>query len=331
MQIIQIFVFLLSTNSAESWSGIVTDGWFGGNTQLYVPGNPPINTPNVDFGLSHLNRQAAVMLNGRAYFIGGCCSRTNAVTIFNPSTNTSTNGVPLNVARDGHMATVVGDTIIVCGGFNSGYLALCEQYNPTTQKWNMITSLPTPSAFFTMATLNNHAYTFGGSETRCGSAPTVYMFDGQNWVSRASFVGLPYWSNAGVVLDADRALICGGFPYRGGLCNTSVSDCHIYSASSDSWTQAAPMAQIRCYHSMVMFEGKRSKTVLKSCNNKITGQIYIFGGSCGSSTTVELYSPTTGGQILPTNIVGDNSMAAVSIGKSNVTNLCKESYTRTLN
>jgi hypothetical protein len=43
-------------------------------------------------------------------------------------------------------------------------------------------------------------------------------------------------------------------------------------------------------------------------------------------TTVELYSPTTGGQILPTEIVGDAFMAAVSIGKSNVTNLCEDPY-----
>jgi hypothetical protein len=72
---------------------------------------------------------------------------------------------------------------------------------------------------------------------------------------------------------------------------------------------------------------------LKSCNNKITDQIYILGsGYCGHDiTTVELYSPSTGGQILPTKIVGDYNMAAVSIGKSNVINLCEESYTRTLN
>jgi hypothetical protein len=57
-------------------------------------------------------------------------------------------------------------------------------------------------------------------------------------------------------LDADRALICGGRAYKEGSCPW-VSDCFIYSASSNSWTQAASMAKIRCYHSMVMFEGER--------------------------------------------------------------------------
>jgi hypothetical protein len=76
------------------------------------------------------------------------------------------------------------------------------------------------------------------------------------------------------------------------------------------------------------------KTSLKSCNNKITDQIYIFGSTseCGDdSSTVELYSPLTGGQILPTKIVGDWNMAAVAIGKSNVTNLYENPYIRTLN
>jgi hypothetical protein len=264
MQIIQIFVLLLSTNNVvESWSGIVLDWPYGRNTQLYVPGNPPINIPNVDFGLSHLYGQAAVILNGSAYFIGGNDPSTNLVTIFNPSTNTSTTGASLNTARNHAAATVVGDTIIVCGGWYETDRALssCEQYNPSTQKWNMITSLPTILYNFVMATLNNRAYTFGGSG--CNFAPSVFMFDGQNWVPRSSIAGLPYEYHAGVAIDADRALVCGGYAYKGGSCQQGVSDCFIYSASNDSWTQAASMAQIRCAHSMVMFESEHSKHVLK--------------------------------------------------------------------
>jgi hypothetical protein len=261
IEILLLIVFQIC--SCDTWSGIVMDGYFGdGKTQLYVPGNPPINTANVNFGLSHLSQQAAVILNGNAYFIGG--GYTTAVTMFNPSTNTSTIGAPLNVVRFAHAATIVGDTIIVCGGSDgTKYLASCERYNPSTQKWNMITSLPTISQSFVMATLNNRAYAFGKSDVACVSAPPVYMFDGQNWVTRSSFVGLPYSRHAGVALDADRALICGGWAYKGGSCEQGVSDCFIYFASSNSWTQAASMAQIRCSHSMVMFEGERSKNCLK--------------------------------------------------------------------
>jgi N-acetylneuraminic acid mutarotase len=254
-----ILLFLYSTNGIAAWSGIVMDGSGSGHTQLYVPGNPPANTPNAIFRLANKFGQAAVVLNEKAYFTGGCCPTINLVTIFNPSTNTSTTGAPLNVARWAHAATVVDDTIIVCGGQDyQTALSSCEQYNSTTQTWNMFTSLPTTSVYFVMATLNNSVYTFGGSGI-CGSAPPpVYMFDGQNWVTRSSIAGLPYKDHAGVALDADHALICGGYAYNGRRCQY-VSDCFIYSASSNLWTQAASMAQVRCWHSMVMFEGEHLK------------------------------------------------------------------------
>jgi hypothetical protein len=198
------------------------------------------------------------MLNGKAYFIGG--ASTNAVTIFDPSTNKSTPGTPMNVARYFHAATVVGDMILVCGGWNgSTVFSSCEQYTPSTQKWNMFPSLPASTAYFVMATLNNRAYTFGGSgDCSSSSPPPVYMFDGQSWVPRSSIVGLPSSDHAGIAIDTDRALICGGSGSSGGSCLV-VSDCFIYSASSDSWTKAASMAQIRADHSMVMFEGETFK------------------------------------------------------------------------
>ena len=148
-----ILLTVIQIYSCDAWSGIVLDGSIA-KTQLYIPGNLPSNTPNVNFGLLHQDGQAAVMFNGNAYFTGGGYPNpTSTVTIFKPSTNTSTVGAPLNVARYGAAATVVGDTIIVCGGSNGATdLSSCEQYNSSTQKWNMIASLPKSSAFFVMAT-----------------------------------------------------------------------------------------------------------------------------------------------------------------------------------
>ncbi len=252
-----ILLILLSTHRIDAWSGILLDG-LRGNTQLFVPRHPPVSYSNINFGLSHLDGQAAVMLNGNAYFTAGYSGAyTNAVTIFNPSTNSSTHGTSMNNVRAFHAATVVGDTIIVCGG-NNGTVVLssCEQYSSTTQNWSMIASLPQTTTNFAMATLNNRAYTFGGSGD-CASPP-VYMFDGQKWVPRSSTVGVSSFGHAGVALDADRALICGGWAYKGGEC-PPVSDCSIYEASSNSWTKAASMAKVRCSHSMVMFEGETMK------------------------------------------------------------------------
>jgi hypothetical protein len=42
--------------------------------------------------------------------------------------------------------------------------------------------------------------------------------------------------------------------------------------------------------------------------------VYIFGDAKIDGTTVELYSPLTGGKILSTRIVADTFMAVVSVG-----------------
>jgi N-acetylneuraminic acid mutarotase len=249
-----ILIVLLSTNHVFSWSGILLDG-LAGKTQLYVPGNTPTNTPNIDFGLPHLQGQTVVMLNEKVYFTGGY-PLTNDVTIFDPTTNKSTPGTPLNVARFWHAAIVVNDTIIVCGGQDKYGTALssCEQYNQTTQKWNMFTPLPVPTKGFVMMILNNRVYAFGGSG-ECSDVPKVYMFDGQNWVSRTSTLGVSYMFHAGIALDTDRALLCGGMAYKDGTCSLT-GDCVIYTTSSDSWKRAPSMTRVRNGHSMVSFMGE---------------------------------------------------------------------------
>src|SRR3569832_1729800 len=105
-------LILTCTSTLHAWSGILIDSSRSGKTQLYIPDNEPVNTPNVDFGLSHLVGQAVVMLNDSAYFIGGHMRTpgggvyTNATTIFDPATNTSTPGAQMNVQRYLHSATV---------------------------------------------------------------------------------------------------------------------------------------------------------------------------------------------------------------------------------
>jgi hypothetical protein len=103
-----------------SWNGIVSDNnAAGGNTQLILPNDVPHTVGNVSFGLPHYSTAVAVRHpDGNVYFIGGHTGSTwsAAVTKFNPDTNTSSAAASLNTPRDSHAATVVGNTIIVCGG-----------------------------------------------------------------------------------------------------------------------------------------------------------------------------------------------------------------------
>src|SRR3569832_1327480 len=132
----------------------------------------------------------------------------------------------------------------------------------------MFTELPVPTSSFVMATLSNHVYAFGGSG-ECKDSTPVYMFDGYNRTSMASIAGLPYLAHAGVAIDSDHVLICGGWAWMNTSC-APVSDCFIYSAVHKEWTQVASKALEQYFHSMIMFEGDNTiKHNLSRCRADI--------------------------------------------------------------
>ena len=112
-------VIILRWVLCRAWNGIVIDNQAGlGNTQLILPNDVPHTVGNVNFGLPHYKYAVAVRHpDGNAYFTGGFNgSYIEAVTKLNPDTNTSSSAASMNTPRCQHGATVVGNTIIVCGG-----------------------------------------------------------------------------------------------------------------------------------------------------------------------------------------------------------------------
>jgi N-acetylneuraminic acid mutarotase len=258
-----LLVVQLTVKLSIAMNTILLDGQMG-KTQIYTPGaqsNPM--TPN--FGLPNLYGSVAVMFNGLAYFIGGeIISFFDKVTVFDPSTNTTSIGSTLKHARAYHKATIVNDTIIVCGGVNdTSILSSCEQFNETTQEWYEIASLPKPITYFAMATLNNHAYVYGGyianTGDRCGDTAHVYMYNGSTWKTLNAMLN-SLRQHVALVLDNNRALICGGISSKDGTCHTT-SDCYLYTASNDSWQIMPNMAQNRSQHSMLLFNRRFNSNI----------------------------------------------------------------------
>jgi kelch-like protein 10 len=243
-----VLLFLFAViHKSLAWDGILLDGRNG--TQLFIVENTTlIAIENVtNFDLPHLHGSVAVMMHGLAYFIGGQDANGqyhSVVTIFNPENNVTTLGTDMNYARYLHAATVVNHTIIVCGGSNGSLMNSCEKYNSETKNWTMIASLRTPIASVSMKTLNEKVYLFGGyiGGPACdGATVEVHMYDGTKWISRAP---IPNCSadQASVAIGEDAALLCGG----------GNNNCYIYSANTDSWQSAKPMAHKRIGASMVI-------------------------------------------------------------------------------
>jgi hypothetical protein len=256
-----LLAFILLITTVTSWQGILMDGSLG-NTQLYIPNipnMPPISVPNVNFSLPHLSGFVGVMFQNRAYFIGGqkagSVNYTNLVTIFDPLTNTTTQGPQLNYERGFHSATVVGDTIIVCGGQNTTKPPTCEQYNPSTQMWTQIASLPIVDTYFSMVTLNGYAYIIGGSNQsdQCFRRSSIFQYDGTVWNTKLT-IDNSLREHASVEIDADRVLICGGTVLQGRSC-IPTQNCSIYTASFNQISGTLPMKLARSKHAMVVFNG----------------------------------------------------------------------------
>jgi hypothetical protein len=236
----------------NAWNGIIMDALTSyGGTFLIQPNQVPQVT-SVNYGLPNYYIGCAVTLpDGNAYFLGGSSSVANVpttrVTRFNPTTNTTTTATSMNVARRDHAATVVDNTIIVCGGYDatSTSITSCEQSSIGVTSWTNIASLPTTANYHAMVTLNGNAYVMGGWDN-----PTkVYMYNGATWITKA-LLSPGREGHRTLALDIDRALICGGNNPSG----TALSTCVIYTASTNLYSSAPAMAKIRYKFSLVMAE-----------------------------------------------------------------------------
>jgi hypothetical protein len=246
------FIFiLLKCLLCNAWNGIIVDTKTG--TFLIQPNQVP-HVTNVSFGLPNYKLGAAVTLpDGNAYFIGGCNSSnvaTTRVTRFSPSTNTSTPAAPMNIARCNHAATVVNNTIIVCGGWNaatSTNIASCEQSSIGVTSWTSIAPLPAAAATsnHAMVTLNGNAYVMGGYP----NLTLVYMYNGTTWITKAPLSSPGREAPQALALDINRALICGGY-----VPIATSATCVIYTASTNAYSPAPAMVKTRGLFSLVMSE-----------------------------------------------------------------------------
>jgi hypothetical protein len=275
---------LLSTCTA--WSGILNDGRYSG-AQYYFPTTLPHTIANVPLNLPHCDEETAVMWNGVAYFIGGqWCEGMgeNKMIMFNPMTNTTTVTQAQTPNADFMQATVVNGAILLCSQDEA--VSTCYTYATSTQSWTPVATISASMSYirdFTLTTIGNSAYVFGGTRQNCDeNSNAAYKFDA-TW-NLQSVTAMPYATSghATLTIDTDNALVCGG-------CTTvsrAVQNCFVYTASTNSWKQAGSMATARAGASMVM----------------LADRIYILGGRDSNGqdlSTVEVYSVTDGGHVLP--------------------------------
>ncbi len=111
------------------------------------------------------SRLAAGAINGKLYVVGGSthAGRTDALEIYDPSTNRWTSGPMLPTARYALAAGVIDRRLYVVGGWTgSAYSDALEIYDPSTNRWTSGPSLPTARDAPAAGVIDGRLYVVGG-------------------------------------------------------------------------------------------------------------------------------------------------------------------------
>jgi hypothetical protein len=99
-------------------------------------------------------------------FITGGSTPSNEVVCINPTTNAVTPKPPMKTPRYLHGSVFYGGFLYVIGGHNTAYLAECERYDSSQDKWEPIAPLPHASRNFEAIV--------------CGYTRRIYILGGYN-------------------------------------------------------------------------------------------------------------------------------------------------------
>jgi N-acetylneuraminic acid mutarotase len=252
--------------------GGTADG--GADTTASLPFKITINQPSItwDFGPPISSETWGMNLkevNGKIYAMGGGQgpTGTNAVSMYDPSTNTWQAKAPMLFNRACFGAGVIGNKIYVFGGNGTN----AEVYDTDTNTWTAIANCP-GRWFNGGAAVDGKLYMIGGS---AGQQALVDRYDpGTNtW---ASVAPMPAARNTvGVAVINGKIYVAGG-----GSDATPPSTLFVYDPGSNTWVTKANMPTGRNRLDATAWNGK----------------MYVIGGwsnANGSFNVVEEYNPET--------------------------------------
>lgn len=233
--------------------------------------------------------QALRLANGDVLIMGGCdtagCDHaTDAVELYDPARRAFRAAPPMQEARNGHAAIVLGDgRVLVAGGWVDGRTtSSVELFDPATGAWRHAAALDAPRGMATLTALDDGRLLLAGGSRDMEPLATAAVFDprAERFVATAP-MRVARSGHAAVRLRDGRVLVTGGQAVRRGPVLASAE---VYDPRSGSFEPTGDLRQARFKHAAVLLAD---------------GRVALIGGADsrdgrGRLRSIEYYDPGSG-------------------------------------
>ena len=232
--------------------------------------------------------------------------------------NTWSEKAPMHIARCGLGVIAVGGKVYAIGGTTSAdsfiddVMGTTEQYNPTTDVWIYKASMPTPRAFFAIASYQNKIYCIGGAvgmklvDERSGfysiiDSNKVEVYDTlkDTWATKASMptsvgIGISAQEINGKIYVTGNTYILVYDPIKDSWINTGSTPMPRYSAVVDNKIIATNVQDVLLPPTSPYYGGSypaQQVVIYDPEKNNLTqgkdGQTGVGGTAVGATTGVK--------------------------------------------
>jgi hypothetical protein len=181
--------------------------------------------------------------------------------------------------RHGPTATLLpSGKVLVVGGYNGGYLATAELYDPATGTWSRTGSLASPRHEHTATLLpNGKVLVTGGWHSGPHAAAEVYDPTSGTWSATGSMTSIRHGHTA-TLLANGKVLVAGGWN------GTPYTSAEVYDPATGTWSATGSMTSPR-------WAAKATRLP--------NGKVLVTGGSLSGNAsnavaTASVYDPASG-------------------------------------
>jgi hypothetical protein len=165
--------------------------------------------------------------------------------------------------------------LLVAGGYNGGYLASTELYDPLADTWENVASLHTARYAFAAALLpNGKVLVTGGNNGSALNSAELYDPAADTWTNVAAMTTARY-GHTETLLPNGKVLVAGG-----GISDV-IASAELYDPGTDTWTSITSLNTARYLHTATLLPN---------------GKVLVAGGSNGYTglANAEVYDPGAG-------------------------------------